>query len=789
MKIIEFDGDQQCYTHYMEPDTKEINSVETSGGEMFDSPLKKYRYIIHGIGGLFLLIAVVLFFLPQQPVTDDVRDTVSESVQEVIEKDSNITKQLLDQMLQNHSNTLQVCEVQDELTCFGSGRKITPDLETEAYQVYALVSTDEITNYGLKNKKTGELSILRVIEKEEKPWHTTGRNYISGELTYWTGEVPESLEMSFENCDHQYLTDEMKSWKVGQKYGDFTFLGHQCDRHLSFYFSGTTTISGYTDGLHDMSGTPGSFVLSQESRSTFPKGMISDHSDTGITNLRGDIEYATLFGSQHSQEKQRIYSTSTVTGVWYYVLGGGGYHGRYFTDVVVDEVLATSSIVQNNVKSETDVITVIQDEYKFEVTDEPILSDVGGSFRVIYKGETYVKPLTGSVPYVSVDLKNVPSTEWFITGIDIAGDSVPDVGVMSNESLTEYDFYRLNGKAGVLESTGVKLSRVAVDNFYKRDFVGRYKEDKISWDGISMTCHQLVLTEVPHQYSDLKTNFSSQMLINLPWSDISESDRSMIQESETPVIISLERYFPETSSRATPCYSEFTYHGLKGAENKSIVETELKIFTIEQFRPVTIGDTTYSSSTGTNALSYDEHAFYIYGSPVYTTSEGNFEIYPTVGQAQGYKYLRLGGQIYGMRFVGLGAVELHAVIGEPSERIRPELFKDLGYGYATHPSLGAGETQMHYVTISGSIAASDNTDFLHLEAIEEPVATNPFMHRGKVLEGLGFDDLDIGEGEGKPTGYYLRSGNAIYVQQVNCHLGSFYVDGTEEDIDNWQPGC
>lgn len=154
----------------------------------------------------------------------------------------------------------------------------------------------------------------------------------------------------------------MKKWKVGEKYGDFTYVGHQCGTDLSFYFSGTTTISGYTDGLHEMSGTPGSFVLSQESRSKFPKGMITDYSDKEITRLRGDIEYATMFGSPYSNVKSRIYSTSTITGIRHHVLGGWRGGTAAFTDVVVDEVLATSSVTQVNLKFESDMIVVTQDE-------------------------------------------------------------------------------------------------------------------------------------------------------------------------------------------------------------------------------------------------------------------------------------------------------------------------------------------------------------------------------------------------------------------------------------------
>ena len=146
-----------------------------------------------------------------------------------------------------------------------------------------------------------------------------------------------------------------------------------------------------------------------------------------------------------------------------------------------------------------------------------------------------------------------------------------------------------------------------------------------------------------------------------------------------------------------------------------------------------------------------------------------------------------------MRRVESSAVELHDLIDSSIDRVEAELFTDLGYGYATHPSIGAGELQLYYVSKTGPIATACRTsDFLHLDAVDEPLlvcSEGLVVHRGDVLEGLNYNDLEVGDAEGKPTGYYLRDGNNIYVERRYCDTGSSYVEGAQEDIDSWRPGC
>lgn len=68
----------------------------------------------------------------------------------------------LDRLLRLQNSVVQICETQDVLSCFGSGRTVLPELQTDTYTVYALVSSDQITRYGLINRRTGILSELLI---------------------------------------------------------------------------------------------------------------------------------------------------------------------------------------------------------------------------------------------------------------------------------------------------------------------------------------------------------------------------------------------------------------------------------------------------------------------------------------------------------------------------------------------------------------------------------------------------------------------------------------------------
>ncbi len=64
------------------------------------------------------------------------------------------------------------------------------------------------------------------------------------------------------------------------------------------------------------------------------------------------------------------------------------------------------------------------------------------------------------------------------------------------------------------------------------------------------------------------------------------------------------------------------------------------------------------------------------------------------------------------------------------------------------------------------------------------------LHRGKILEGLNYSTLHIGDADKKPEGYYLSdSDNTVFMQRVQCHVGSYYESATLDDVAGWVPGC
>jgi hypothetical protein len=214
----------------------------------------------------------------------------------------------------------------------------------------------------------------------------------------------------------------------------------------------------------------------------------------------------------------------------------------------------------------------------------------------------------------------------------------------------------------------------------------------------------------------------------------------------------------------------------------------LNIFAIEQYNPITINGTEYlpdetsGPTYNSNRYSYDQNKF-VTKDQTFTTDEGTFEIYPALGNNFGYHYLRLGDEVFGMRFTGLGAVGLVSF-----EKMNYSQFEDIGNGYATD-----GE-YIYYVSSPEPLIAYSGEDyqFLELEAVSEPVliAGNSVAHRGRILDGLDYSTLHIGNADNKPEGYYLSDAdNTVYMQSVQCHTGSHYSESSLDQINNWLPGC
>lgn len=144
-----------------------------------------------------------------------------------------------------------------------------------------------------------------------------------------------------------------------------------------------------------------------------------------------------------------------------------------------------------------------------------------------------------------------------------------EIGLLSNqgqsEADTEYRFYTYNGKHGdwsAPEDT-FTLSLAEINDFYKRDFLGTYSYSTVDWEAGPIDCHQLQLTKIPKKFTDLNVKFSSETVINLPWLQIPDADKTAIQSHvNEPLTVLLESAFPERASHVPPCYSEFNYIGL-----------------------------------------------------------------------------------------------------------------------------------------------------------------------------------------------------------------------------------
>lgn len=419
------------------------------------------------------------------------------------------------------------------------------------------------------------------------------------------------------------------------------------------------------------------------------------------------------------------------------------------------------------------VINIAQDEYVFKITNKPIFSGKGGTFRVVYNGRTYV-PDQDSSPYIDVDLYNSPTSTWFVTDIDIAGDGIADVGALTKENPTQYTFWRLNGKSDTLESTGVTLFRSELDDFYKRDFIGTYRKTTVDWETGPMDCHQLVLSDAPEKFRDLKLKFSTSEVINLPWSDIPESDRAFIQENELPLSVTLERYFPQTSSHVPPCYSEFKYLG---------VETKTYIHELNQQMPVTIDGVAYGVQSGNfSRFTYDGEGFYISDGRKFTTESGDFKLFPA-GNAY---FIRLKDQLFSMVPLDPARYQLSEI-----DNVNIESFKVLGNGYALD-----GESFYYLDSVSRPQIPLQQTSLSDYQFVDVEIAhyplfinSNSVYYRGRLLENLDYSDMEIGEHEKWGKGFYLRDSDSIYFYNVQCHSGGFYEEGSFEDIASWQMGC
>lgn len=214
----------------------------------------------------------------------------------------------------------------------------------------------------------------------------------------------------------------------------------------------------------------------------------------------------------------------------------------------------------------------------------------------------------------------------------------------------------------------------------------------------------------------------------------------------------------------------------------------LNIYAIEQYEPITINGVIYlpEDSSGPahnpNRFSYDKSKF-IAQAQNFSLAAGTFEIYPAAGNNFGYHYLRLGNEVFGMQFTGLGAVALVQF-----DDMDYPAFEDIGNGYSTD-----GE-RIYYVSNPEPLIGTNPSgyEFLELEAVREPVLIvgNIMLHRGKILEGLDYSTLHIGNTDMKPEGYYLSdSDNTVFMQRVQCHVGSYYESATLDDVAGWVPGC